>query len=213
MECNHITPEAKGGPNTFYNCIPLCFDCHAEVGHYSNEHPKGIKFTPEELRQHRDRWYKFIETGIVLTTSDYADLDRKLFFRLLDILGGSPRMLHFKDHDYGSSYSRNIEESVLKFLYEAELPETEFLTLPMEAAFSDFKSAIRNYRKAGGGRIWWETDGWAGIPREWLKGDEQSKKRFWDAVEIMNSTASNVWSAYARFIGEARRLLNVEIKA
>jgi hypothetical protein len=31
MECNHIVPEAQGGPDTLDNCIPVCFDCHADV--------------------------------------------------------------------------------------------------------------------------------------------------------------------------------------
>jgi HNH endonuclease len=61
IECHHIIPEAEGGPNTFDNCIPLCFDCHAEVGAYNLGHPKGTKFTAEELRQRRDRWYKEIK--------------------------------------------------------------------------------------------------------------------------------------------------------
>jgi hypothetical protein len=57
IECHHIIPEVDGGSDDFENCIPLCFDCHAEVGHYNAEHPKGNKFTPDELRGHRNAWY------------------------------------------------------------------------------------------------------------------------------------------------------------
>lgn len=32
MEVYHIKPHADGGQDTFENAIPLCFDCHAEVG-------------------------------------------------------------------------------------------------------------------------------------------------------------------------------------
>ena len=39
------------------NCIPLYFDCHAEVGSYNAEHPKGRKIPPVELRKHRDAWF------------------------------------------------------------------------------------------------------------------------------------------------------------
>ncbi|MFC3651930.1 HNH endonuclease [Dyella humi] len=55
IELHHIEPEADGGASTLENCIPLCFDCHADVGHYNDRHPKGTKYRPGELRQHRDR--------------------------------------------------------------------------------------------------------------------------------------------------------------
>ena len=61
IEGHHIVPKAKGGEDTFDNCIPLCFDCHANVGNYNIEHPKGRKYTPNELRKHRDNWYEHVK--------------------------------------------------------------------------------------------------------------------------------------------------------
>lgn len=60
IELHHIQQEADGGLSDFDNCIPLCFDCHADVGHYNSRHPKGKKYTPGELRGHRDQWYVLI---------------------------------------------------------------------------------------------------------------------------------------------------------
>ncbi len=57
MELHHIVPQSDGGKNTFDNCIPLCFDCHADVMAYNPSHPKGRKYTASELRTHRNRWY------------------------------------------------------------------------------------------------------------------------------------------------------------
>ena len=57
MELHHIKAEADGGPSTLENCIPLCFDCHAEVGHYNVRHPKGTKYRAGELLNHRDSWF------------------------------------------------------------------------------------------------------------------------------------------------------------
>ena len=56
IEAHHIVPEAKGGKNTIENCIPLCFDCHAEV-HGSEGNPKGNKYTASELTARRDKTY------------------------------------------------------------------------------------------------------------------------------------------------------------
>lgn len=58
IEAHHIVPEAQGGADDDENCIPLCYRCHAEVEHYNVKHPRGNKFTPAELRGHRDGWYK-----------------------------------------------------------------------------------------------------------------------------------------------------------
>lgn len=58
MELHHILEKADGGDDSFENCIPLCFDCHADQRSYDSKHPKGRKYTREELRSHRDRWYQ-----------------------------------------------------------------------------------------------------------------------------------------------------------
>ena len=61
IEVHHIVPKAEGGTNEESNGIPLCFDCHADVPAYNPKHPKGTKFTAEELRQHRNRLFQHIE--------------------------------------------------------------------------------------------------------------------------------------------------------
>lgn len=51
IEIHHIgLPE----DNSLDNAIPVCFDCHAMVGHYNVLHPKGKKYTPNELKSLRD---------------------------------------------------------------------------------------------------------------------------------------------------------------
>ncbi len=61
MELHHIKPKSEGGKDTYENCIPLCFDCHADVRAYDPTHPKGKKYTESELRGHRDSWYAKVE--------------------------------------------------------------------------------------------------------------------------------------------------------
>ncbi len=57
IELHHIIPESEGGKTDMDNCIALCFDCHADAGHYNTKHPKGTKYSPSELRMHRDKWF------------------------------------------------------------------------------------------------------------------------------------------------------------
>lgn len=63
IEAAHIMAESDGGSNDEDNGIPLCFDCHQEIGAYNDKHPKGNKFTPIELKARRDRLYSLIEKG------------------------------------------------------------------------------------------------------------------------------------------------------
>lgn len=60
IEVAHIIPEVEGGSDDEDNGIPLCFDCHAEVGHYNPNHPRGNKFSPKELKEHRERLFQYV---------------------------------------------------------------------------------------------------------------------------------------------------------
>lgn len=63
MEVHHIVPEAKGGPSTAANGLPICFDCHAEVEAYNIKHPRGRKYRATELTRLRDDWFKLVADG------------------------------------------------------------------------------------------------------------------------------------------------------
>ena len=65
IEAAHIIDESKGGSNEEENGIPVCLDCHQEIGAYNDKHPKGNKFSAEELRARRDRIYKLVESGAI----------------------------------------------------------------------------------------------------------------------------------------------------
>src|SRR5260370_41514222 len=63
MELDHMVPAAEGGPDTIDNAIPLCFECHAEVHAYNDQHPRGRKVKPEELRLHKQQWLDLCKTS------------------------------------------------------------------------------------------------------------------------------------------------------
>lgn len=95
MELHHIKQRADGGEDTFENCIPLCLDCHADVGTYNTHHPKGTKYTEAELIERRDIFYKEIETGkrstiskaVVERFEEMQAILRKLFCEDRDAIG------------------------------------------------------------------------------------------------------------------------------
>jgi hypothetical protein len=55
IEIAHIVQDS--GDNTLENAMPLCFDCHAVIGHYNKEHPRGKMYSAEELKALRDQIY------------------------------------------------------------------------------------------------------------------------------------------------------------
>lgn len=79
MEVHHIIQKRNGGSDDIDNLIPLCFDCHAEVGSYNKNHPKGNKYSPEELKYRRDSVYEKVKEGalpiIKQSASDVAALN------------------------------------------------------------------------------------------------------------------------------------------
>jgi hypothetical protein len=56
---HHIVHRNEGGPDTLDNAIVVCLRCHGEAGHYNSKHPIGDKYSKEELRRHRDEWWKW----------------------------------------------------------------------------------------------------------------------------------------------------------
>lgn len=58
IEIAHIQPKKKDGSEDIDNAIPLCYDCHSEIGKYNKDHPKGNKYRPAELKSRRDQIYE-----------------------------------------------------------------------------------------------------------------------------------------------------------
>src|ERR1039458_8758680 len=58
METDHMVPSKDEGSSSIDNAIPVCFECHAEIHSYNDEHPRGRKFHPEELRKHKEQWLR-----------------------------------------------------------------------------------------------------------------------------------------------------------
>jgi hypothetical protein len=54
IETDHIEQAAEGDSDKIENAIPVCFECHAEIHSYNDKHPRGRKFTPDELRHHKE---------------------------------------------------------------------------------------------------------------------------------------------------------------
>jgi hypothetical protein len=97
IEVHHLKPEAQGGASDLDNAIPLCFECHAFVGHYNDDQPRGTKYKPDELRARREQIYEEFTRHLVPpiqfnVTQDLGDGSK----RSLPNVGF--KLLHLGDH-------------------------------------------------------------------------------------------------------------------
>lgn len=68
IELHHIEQKAYGGKDTLENCIPLCFDCHSDMGKADPKPPKGKRYSKEDFGVTK-RWMIDNESWVPRNTS------------------------------------------------------------------------------------------------------------------------------------------------
>jgi hypothetical protein len=86
MELDHIVPRTEDGPDTIDNAIPVCFECHAEIHAYNDQHPRGRKYRPEELKKHKEQWIEVCQSSAAFLASVPPRTDVGPFQALIDEL-------------------------------------------------------------------------------------------------------------------------------
>ncbi len=205
MEVHHIKQRADGGEDTFENAIPLCFDCHAEVGQYNPHHPKGIKFSEKELILHRDNWYDKVLKNEPVSTSETRSIDIEVYNALKECLPKDIlRMM--KEFSFSEMrYPFRFDDPLEKFLYLCEDPMFEYLDKDLEVCKSMLEERISKYFKSSEGRIY-KDDDTSGIPREWKIKDED---KYYEAVEVLDNQSNLLWESYCDYIKMCRRKLEI----
>jgi HNH endonuclease len=207
IELHHIKQRKDGGEDSFENCLPLCFDCHADVMQYNPAHPKGKKYTESELKRHRSNWYDKVKhsQGSMVTNSNYLNIDRKTFERLIQLLDSKFLMYFIKQNGFiGGPFPDKIYQDINVFLIECELPEFEFIDADLEGLKSELKQNLdrldnlifKNTFGAGVGK--------QSIPREW---EELQPERLDKAIEDFTQITQVVTDNYETLIRLGRRKL------
>jgi len=99
METDHIIPKDDGGGDNIENAIPLCFGCHAEIHSYNIQHPRGRKFTPDELQIHKEQWLNICAEHPETLSKSYMRSDVGPLNALIDELEFNATVAHTKDTD------------------------------------------------------------------------------------------------------------------
>ncbi|MFW9917284.1 MAG: HNH endonuclease [Candidatus Thorarchaeota archaeon] len=108
METDHIRPKDDGGDDNIENAIPVCFECHAEIHSYNIKHPRGRKFTPDELRQHKDQWLKICSEHPEILAQSYIRSDVGPLNALIDELEFNAMVAQIKETNLiGCNFQNN----------------------------------------------------------------------------------------------------------
>jgi hypothetical protein len=210
IELHHIVQQSEGGDDSFDNCMPLCFDCYGDMRSYDSAHPKGTKYTPSELRSHRDAWYaKVRTTGASASTAEHLEIDRRTMHRLLEILPYDGPIEFLRHHHFGGAFLMDELTPFTAFRNECRNPAFEFLDADIEGMRATLLETIGQFRDIVSTDVFL-ADTHARdvmeVPPEWkIKQPE----RYDRVIEQLHLAASRVCDAYDQLVRAGHRKLGV----
>jgi hypothetical protein len=214
IECHHIQTEAEGGDDSLSNCIPLCFDCHADVQHYNPQHPKGTKYRISELRSHRDRWIERVSNATpAIFDEERRSVDRELFATIKLEIPESLARGQLKDQCWGQPFSGDVLVQFRRIDRFLESIESEFIDPTCEGYRAEFFLAFRKFWLGDDFLQVSPVDHTANLyrlPKEWTRSSNSKvRQQFNDHMNNLNKQSSEAFDAYETMIREVRRLLIV----
>lgn len=220
MELHHIRQRVDGGEDTLDNCIPLCFDCHSDMGKADPKHPKGKRYSERELRLHRDKWYEKVKA------SPASSVDKAIYKADIELFHSICRdfdveLKHWlKEADLGNPHPYHAFAALEAIHKKRDDPFFEFLNYDLEKWKNDLLDAIRaflQYKQLNTfsmtigkeekcvSRLWkFKYTDWAPIGM----GEEACTEKYQQEVQTLNRLATEVWNAYYTFAQQGRRLLS-----
>lgn len=194
---------SEGGKDDFDNAIPLCLDCHADQTSYDHKHPKGTKYTSQELRQHRDLWYeKMRASPAVRSDYDKKPADKSLFHEIQEALPW--QAVQFVDeHDFGAFFWQKSLAPFDNFLDRRRDPTFQFLDADLEGLRAGLVSRIDAFLEVVLANTFSveRRPGILKLPDDWRStAPERRRKAHLD----MNLAARDLAEAYRTLIAECR---------
>ena len=211
MELHHIKHKSEGGEETFENCIPLCFDCHADQKSYDHKHPKGTKYSREELKGHRDKWYKLAGQNLGTGTTHHLEQDKFLFEKIIDIIPANPtiwylRHVDFRARKFNLDPIRPLNQLLL---IQRQEPWNVFFDSDIQSRYNEMLKLMDEFEQM----IQFETFNFDDdnyntqcVPREWHLDQPERYDR---VTKKLNSLSTEVVKAYTELMGTSRVKLGV----
>lgn len=207
IEIHHIKKHSDGGADSFENAIPLCFDCHAEVGQYDPKHPKGTKFSENELILHRDAWYKKVEnSGGIVSSEETKNIDKITYERLKEHLPYQLMTFIREVNFYNSGYELGVFYPLEVFNYECENPFNEYLDIDLECQKNKLRYTIKKFFEDCVPCIFCDDGKMCRIPLDW---EERNPDIYEKYAKQLNQDTLVIWQEYYKYIALCRRKLSI----
>lgn len=207
IELHHIRQKSAGGQDTFENCLPVCFDCHADMRSYDHKHPKGTKYTEPELTRHRDLWYSKVKGSPAPSyNAESREVDRQVFLALVELIPYQRTMSLLQNHSFGAPFRASILREFDRFVVENDNPAMEFLDSDLEGLRMSLRESINQFSHDLATQTWRLGSDMQAVPEEW---SEKQPARFERVVKQLNGKATETFELYCQLVREARRRLGV----
>jgi hypothetical protein len=202
--------EEAGGPDTLDNCIPVCFDCHADMRSYDFKHPKGSKYSERELRGHRDRWFALVAAGgRAEIDARIIARDRRVYSAFTEQIKYDPTIVYFKHHGFEASFDLDILEPFHRYEYYCDDPNNQFVDVELEKLRGGFLNAANRLCSLLALNTWplkHSTRHLNQIPQEWR---ETNSARLDKLLADLDEAHGTLVTAYEGLVHECQIRLEV----
>lgn len=207
IELHHIVQKTEGGQDNFENCIPLCFDCHADMRSYDHKHPKGTKYTSHELKRHRDNWYEKVRASPNPTYDQKSlELDKAVYVAILKPIPYNTVMRRIEEYDFIEPFPVSIFEALDKFYDANKNPSNEFIDADLESLRVQLDASVAEFANYLALNTFRCGTNMQSVPSEW---EVTQPERMRKVAEALEKKSTNVSIVYRALVREARRRLSV----
>jgi hypothetical protein len=207
IELHHIQQKSEGGEDTLENCIPLCFDCHGDMRSYDHKHPKGTKYTPSELKRHRDNWYEKVKNSPSPTYStEHLSLDKRVFLSILELLPYDWIIRVLDRSQLCVPFPSSIFSEFDRFVIEMDDPSMEFIDTDLEGMRVVLRENVQELADFLAKNTWPTGNDKQSVPVEW---EDTQPERLHSVTSKIASLSSQVVKDYQTLVREGRKRLGV----
>jgi len=178
---------------------------------YDDNHPKGTKYRPEELRLHRDNWFAKVGTA---RPADYTDehrkLDQGLFTRILRLLPWNGSIGFISRNNFaGFSFDTQMLRELDEFDARNEDPSWEFIDPTLEMVRATLAQHVSRFLELIATNTWPTHNAHRNsVPEDW---EIEQPERFFSVVEDIHGAVRQCVDAYKSLIREGRHRLAIEV--
>lgn len=211
IELHHIKQASLGGADTEDNCIPLCFDCHADVKSYNPKHPQGRAYSEQELIKHRDNWYDEVAKGNSHRIDEnLIEIDKKTYARIKELFNENVQYFLSEFNAEFISVSHLFWDSYLDSLYRFKIlcktPDFKFMSDDLEKIKIQLNNETANFLSSLSINTFPNS---LGNNMAILELEYKHPERFNKVVKELNESAAAVWETFCLLVTSARNILTV----